>query len=163
MGLDISAYRRIEASSDYACDEQGNFDDWDNFLLVTGAHFPDHIEGLEDGGVYTYGTDSYGFRAGSYSGYNHFRNELAQMAGFEAADGRHAEAAWASTEGPFWELINFSDCEGKIGPVVSAKLLKDFQAFDEKARLKDEDFYEVYKDFTRAFTLAADHGLVDFH
>lgn len=163
MGLDISAYRRIEASSDYARDEDGNFEDWDNFLIVRGGHFPAHIAGLEDGGVYTYGSDSYNFRAGSYSGYNDFRNELAHLAGFEAADGRYAETAWASTEGPFWELINFSDCEGQIGPVVSAKLLKDFQAFDEKAKHKDEHFYDLYKDFTRAFTLASDHGLVDFH
>ena len=55
-------------------------------------------------------------------------NELATLAGYAGADD-----AWERTDGPFWELINFSDCEGVIGPKTSAKLAGDFAAFQEKA------------------------------
>ena len=66
---------------------------------------------------------------------------------------------------PFFELINFSDCEGSIGPVVSAKLARDFAEFDERARsLNDEGrhFYRLYKSWTTAFQMASDGGMVDF-
>ena len=36
---------------------------------------------------------------------------------------------------PFVELLNFSDCEGFIGPKTSAKLHADFLEWDEKAKV----------------------------
>ena len=69
----------------------------------------------------------------------------------------------------FVELIDFSDCEGTIGPIVAAKLAKDFAEHREKAAAyvaKQEDgdwILRKYTDFQEAFTLAALEGAVRFH
>ena len=69
------------------------------------------------------------------------------------------EAARAT---PFYELINFSDCEGFIGPKTSAKLAKDFAAWQEKAGERGW-FSEKYAQWRAAFELAANGGVVQFH
>lgn len=180
MGLDITAYRNLR-KIDAVFDVDGEPIDPItrepiDYSLKAYANndFPGRDEGLEDRAIYS-AEDSMGFRAGSYSGYNAWREELAKLAGYTAADytiyeqtkKRHDAGAWASTSGPFWELINFSDCEGVIGPVVSAKLAKDFAEFDDNARAhstaREDWFYPVYQDFRQAFEMAADKGAVDFH
>ena len=80
-----------------------------------------------------------------------------------------AKAAWANgAQGrPFFELIHFSDCEGIIGPKISAKLAKDFADNQAKADVYRVDeaswFREKYSDWRRAFEMAADNGAVEFH
>lgn len=75
----------------------------------------------------------------------------------------HAAGAWSAEAGPFWELINFSDCEGIIGPVVSAKLARDFQEYQEKANSQLTDYdLERYNSWRQAFELAAENGVVRF-
>lgn len=57
-----------------------------------------------------------------------------------------------------------SDCEGVIGPEVSAKLVKDFADFDERAKTRGgKYFYALYCDWRKAFEMAADGGAVSFH
>ena len=66
---------------------------------------------------------------------------------------------------PFVELLNFSDCEGFIGPKTSAKLHADFLEWDKKAKNFDSQnsyFYETYKEWTEAFKVASDGGCVIF-
>lgn len=176
MGLDISAYKGIE-KVDCVFDEDGDpidpstrqYVDYDARVYVN-PDFPGREEGVEDKGVYR-AKESMGFRAGGYSGYNAWREQLAQLAGYPAAEYtqwgrtqmRYDAGAWAATRGPFWELINFSDCEGVIGPVVSAKLAKDFQEFDERARAIGGSFYDKYQEWREAFEMAAENGMVRFH
>jgi len=87
--------------------------------------------------------------------------------------GKGAHEIWAdaTTKGPFVELINFSDCEGEIGPIVAAKLAKDFAEHQEKARTyvplhNDPDepdwWFNLYKDWRKAFEMASDGGSVCF-
>lgn len=65
---------------------------------------------------------------------------------------------------PFYELIDFSDCEGVIGPEVSAKLAKDFADWDEQAKRTLDDYdYEMYSNWHKAFKIASDGGAVIFH
>lgn len=67
-------------------------------------------------------------------------------------------------EGPFWELISFSDCDGIIGPLVSAKLAQDFGDFQPAADdHPDQHFRDMYARWRTAFETAADTGFVDFH
>jgi len=167
MGLDISAYPRLVPAPGDVAMTDGEPDDWQSYFVVrrdeiemTEAHFPGATEGLTPG---VYRRDGeFGFRAGSYGGYNQWRDQLARLAGWSGAT-----AAWddpKSVSGPFGRLINFSDCEGYIGPAPAAKLAADFAEYQHAAdRHPDEWFREQYSRWRKAFEMAADGGLVDFH
>ena len=162
MGLDITAYRNARKVEGVEVDSDGYPKDYDRFDLITGSeidytekNFPGRTSGIV-AGIYE-AEDSFGFRAGSYGGYNSWRNQLAQVAGF-----RGDHDVWDNhSEGPFVELINFSDCEGIIGPKVSAKLAKDFADHADKAG--DGYFRDKYDEWRKAFEMASDGGYVDFH
>jgi hypothetical protein len=160
MGLDITAYRKLVEQPDAELDEDGH-PVGDMVRFTENTDFPGRFAGLKEQTTYSY-QDAFGFRAGSYGGYNSWRRSLAQMVGYtdrEAWDGQ-AEGK------PFVELVNFSDCEGTIGPVVSAKLAKDFAEWDERAKQFSSDvfwFSDLYAKWRVAFDMAADGGAVDFH
>jgi len=161
MGLDITAYSKLQPTGDPEGEWLGGND----------SEFKSRADGLEAG---RYDHDkSIGFRAGSYSGYSEWRNELAKLAGYPAVrhesgykppEDLHSAGAWERTEGPFWELIHFSDCEGVIGPKTSAKLAADFATFQEKADAHpDQWFRDRYAKWREAFELASNDGAVAFH
>ena len=65
---------------------------------------------------------------------------------------------------PFFELINFSDCEGILGAPVCAKLAADFAKYQERANTSHDEWWrEKYAGWRRAFEMAADNGCVEFH
>lgn len=164
MGLDIDALEHVEFySSDYDMPSE----DYDNFLVLSIPYegFIDRADGLKEG-IYRRIGDSYSFRAGSYSGYNRWRRLLCEL-WFKLPP----ESVWSGVvkSGPFVELINFSDCEGFIGPRTSSKLADDF-ATNKDAILSrsggsvdSERFACTYNDFARAFALAAGSGAVAFY
>jgi hypothetical protein len=176
MGLDISAYRGID-KVDCVFDEDGDpidpvtreYVEYDVRAYVN-PDFPGRADGIEDKAIYK-ATESMGIACGAYSRYNRWRNELAQMAGYPLrsyeqyghAYQSHAEGAFTATEGPFWELICFSDCDGTIGPIASAKLAKDFAEWAERAKAVGGYFYDQYQQWRAAFEMAADNGMVRFH
>jgi len=127
MGLDITAYSNIKRLDAHLNDdgeavnnsngeqvEEYYFHAWKN------PSFPGRADELVDGAVYTY-EDCTGHGVG-YGGYYWWRNELAEMAGYpvgeyESGHGKEANhfgGVLNSDSGPFYELINFSDCEGFI-------------------------------------------------
>ena len=183
MGLDITAYRKL-TRLDAVFDADGEpinpetrepLDDYARFYV--NSDFPGREGGIEHNAVYAY-TEAHGFRAGSYSGYSVWREKLAALANYPQVEHERvqgyapsrvmssAAAAWSGKcEGmPFVELVNFSDCEGVIGPEVAAKLAKDFAEFEERAKaVGDERFYSCYCDWRKAFEMAADSGAVSFH
>ena len=176
MGLDITAWRgltridptnRRDETMPAPCGE-----------IVINRDFPDHAEGIEQG-WYT-AREAFSFRAGSYGGYNDWREWLAKLAGYPAYEPQpdetglthpkpehlHTVGAWRDPMPfkPFWWLINFSDCEGVIGPVVSKILARDFAAFQPQVDAVDHEYYRyLYGEWRHAFELAADHGAVEFH
>jgi hypothetical protein len=182
MGLDIAAYRGLTRAAEgeglhpeYA--EEADYEHgW--FRLYKNDEFPGRAGEIDDEGIYR-ATEEFGFRAGSYSGYNEWRDQLAALVGHPSEKHvvaasehlmlgdrwSHAASVWNNpAPGPFMELINFSDCEGTIGTTVSAKLAKDFADWQEKADAhEDEWFREKYADWRKAFEMAADNGCVVFH
>jgi len=176
MGLDITAHEKLTKVDGvkYIGGEVYNtalevVDDY-AFVAHKNGDFPGMADDIEDGCVYN-AADGFSFRAGSYGGYNAWRNELARIAGypkgFYSQFGQdrptYCASCWAGVQGPFSELINFSDCEGVIGTAVSQKLAADFEAFDAVAQtVSDFDFYRRYQDFRKAFTMAANGGAVQF-
>jgi hypothetical protein len=168
MGLDVTAYNKlnrlnVKTRGDGALVDAETGEEIGAYCYVSNPEdFLDRAATLENGGYYAY-SQSMAFPAGSYGTYNDWRNRLAALAGYPQVNGRHDEGAWVSTQGPFWELINFSDSEGTIDSVVAAKLLRDFEEFDAKAQTRTEDFYLRFSFWKRAFALAADGGAVRFH
>lgn len=166
MGLDISWYRECFEIKEPLLDSDG-VPKW-GFRAYINSHYPERAGQIKNGAVYGHG-DHGSFRAGSYGGYNDWREQLAKLAGcYEATgdDPRHAYSAgaWAATAGPFWELIHFADNEGVIGAEVSAKLAADFATFQERAdHHPDEWFCDRYRVWRFAFEQAAHNGAVDFH
>jgi len=190
MGLDISVISQmrpveipegIEKWSD-------EYYDWESergghlWTVYQMEHFPHQGEGLPDTEVVESLGEEYGFRAGSYSGYGEWRDDLATAAGYPGG----AQEVWSRADGgeygfPFEELINFPDNEGVIGPVASQKLYKDFVEQEEKIMKSIDEWYlkihptksydksdlkwfiDKYNDWKHAFKLASDNGMVIFH
>jgi len=177
MGLDITAHRKLTKLDTVFGSDGEPIDPVTRepleyaFKAYLNPDFPGRADEIIDRAIYT-SEDSMGLHAGSYSGYNHWREQLAELAGYIPEDyeqfGRARKSycmpCWNGAEGPFAELINFSDCEGVIGCSVSAKLAKDFADFQHKADAhEDERFRMKYAEWRCAFEMAADQGAVEFH
>lgn len=161
MGLDITVYRNLTPAPDAEVDEEGNPVEWDSHLLITQSlidmqekAFPGRLQ-LSAGIYHAEETDA--FRAGSYGGYSQWRNWLATVAGF--AD---AQAFWGTaTPGtPFYELINFSDCEGLLGAQACGRLAVDFAAIQPEGNEWQLALYEAWK---VSCEMAAQSGAIEFH
>lgn len=173
MGLDVSAYSQAK-KIDCHFNADGEPIDPKTGELIDGVQafvnpdYPERADEIEDRAVYSVG-DSAGMRAGSYGGYNQWREWLAELAGYEKGSYEQwgktydsfAATVWNGATGPFCELINFSDCEGIIGPKTSAKLLKDFEEHKDKAGGGYEG--DKYREWMELFRLAANGGFVSFH
>ena len=142
MGLDIQAFERLRPGQEDK--------DWH---LYQPEGVPDRSDGIA--GWYASDGESFRFRAGSYSGYNRWRDWLCKT-----FLGVNANEAWSDPDRfagrPFIELINYSDCEGFFGPVTSAKLAKDFA--DHAPAPDSGEYAAIYADWSKAFALAARGG-----
>jgi hypothetical protein len=175
MGLDILYASRVDFESRREPDTE-NYRDDIVFLFANDIIF-NQSDGISNG-EYLYEPGG-SFRAGSYSGYSRWRKMLACMIGWEIEElwGKVGtlihrneninnvldENGEADINIPFVELLNFSDCEGFIGPKTSAKLHADFLEWHDKAKsFKDggEYFYDLYQKWMKAFEVASDGGCV---
>lgn len=158
MGLDITACGKLTAVARHPEGEDEESLRIDQTSLdYTEKYFPGRTAGLAPG-IYS-PAETFPFRAGSYSGYGEWRNQLAIFAGWPSA--KHV---WENVDtGPFVELINFSDCEGYIGPQVAAKLAKDFADHAARAAKAEPWFAALYRSWRTAFEIASDGGCVVFH
>lgn len=176
MGLDITAYSKLELVGKHT-------EDWcDLYETHVQAFaydsFPRSFRGIEvvgnrdsfiEGGCYAFtdGTETHAFRAGSYSGYGRWRNDLAAQ--FNPAPVTFGDRGPCMAEPdpnlPFYELIWFADNEGTIGPEAAADLLADFRAHATayEPGASADYFRDKYTDWTRACELAANSGLISFH
>lgn len=167
MGLDITAYRQLKPAPEAELDSSGYPIDYGTFVIFqalewTEKNWPGRTGGLRRG-PHSF-AEQFRFRAGSYGGYNDWRDELSRF-----SQGKEAREVWAASSppGPFVELINFADNEGTIGAAVSAKLAKDFSDNFERATKhaagSGDEWLISYKNWLKAFELAADGGAVNFH
>lgn len=90
----------------------------------------------------------------SYSGYGYFREQIAIR-----ALGVEPEAVWSDEGGqykgkPFYEIIDFADNEGAIGPVTCAKLAKDFR--EHREAFLDSEWLTEYDQMTACLEAAAE-------
>ena len=166
MGLDITAYKRMKkVGTAESWDEYEDKFDWSTTFYFSGQPnkcYTEKAHGVDENSVYEY-EDCFGFYAGSYSGYNQWRNWLS-----ETFIGISAHDVWNNAEkyeeSPFYHLVNFSDCEGTIGTEVSANLSIDFAAHQDEVDALDceEWLKEKYTSWRKAFEMAADGGCINF-
>lgn len=139
MGLDIRTYtniRRVPPEEEKAVLEhpdgphEGAYEKGYAFPDIN-PHFPGREEGVEEV-PYAFDEDIH-FRAGSYSGHSVFRQHICNVLGLGVFRA-WIQSKGTDTHGPFEEFLNFSDCEGVIGPVVSKKLAADFVEHEKVAR-----------------------------
>jgi hypothetical protein len=172
MGLDIAAYSNLilvapEVKKALSRVPEISMGDGPRIMKMT--KISDRGEGSRcldmDAGDY-YGTESteeFDFRAGSYSGYGLFRRLLSEI--FLHSDPAEVWKTPKAYKGqPFYELVDFSDCEGVIGPEVSSKLHSDFvegraQFFEE---CEDEWYRQKYDDWTKALSISKENGALIF-
>lgn len=159
MGLDISAYEHVIYENDGRAVE----DPSEGFVRLShGTAFEERGNGLA-AGLYRHEGETIGFPCGPYSSYGEWRARLCR-----AILSVEPQAVWQNEEQfaaePFYELINFSDCEGVIGPLSSGRLAAAFKENREKfALIADGYDLKLYDNFASAFALAAHDGAVDFH
>lgn len=157
MGLDVTWYRQCQKT---------DHEDGADFEARNNPNYPQRSDQIEDRSFYV-ALASGGIACGAYSRYNRWREELAKMVGYPATGEdefhKHSASAWAASSGPFWELINFSDCEGTIGAGPSKKLVADFRQWKPQADAIGGEFADQYAKWQHAFEQASDNGCVDFH
>jgi hypothetical protein len=177
MGLDITAYSKLkEEGGESTIDEEYGESKIEGaiFFYENYEQHADRMKPLKTKTSYSH--DKYlGFRAGAYSGYSSWRNDLAKLAGYSACEepesmsSNYSETAWHADGGPFWELINFSDCEGTIGTDACKKLLKDFEKYKKVLDSSKDSgpefdyFVNKYDEWHKAVSLAANDGAIVFH
>jgi hypothetical protein len=168
MGLDITACEH--ASPVIPCDQDNEDHAYtDHIIAWVFEGFERSLRGLEMGVCYEVSGEMTEFRVGSYSSYHAWREELAQRA-LRVSAMTVGEYPSIFVNQPFFELINFSDDEGTIGPEAASDLAADFGALRAKiaarpwADPEDEAwFMEVYDQLQCAFERAAGGGgLVKF-
>ena len=159
MGLDIIAISKLVKTEDWTAE-------------ITIGSDPEYNKGIEEG-RYNTTTESRrtDFRVGPYSFYNQFRETLSRcMHGAEPLE------IWNSVEDykdkSFIELIDFSDCDGRLGGAVCEKLYEDF--VENRPKFKEyidtqgwfeekiEGYLGVYEDFMKAFEIGREEGVVIF-
>jgi hypothetical protein len=170
-GLDVTAYEGLSIVKSPKLTVDG-IPQSPNEVMLSPVEFEERFAGLQSGKVYKYQT-SFDFRAGSYSGYNYWRNELAKLAGYEQTsytlfngktELRYDATVWKAKKGPFWELIDFSDAEGVIGPNACKRIYKDFLQYETAAsKHPDEYFRSAYSDWKKAFSMCSKKGAIVFH
>jgi hypothetical protein len=199
MGLDISYHSGVEKVPDSEVPENVKpyndaYEKWERetedstlYHISEDTHFYNHLHPLETGWYKVYDVrdeDGYRgrtFRGGSYTGYNQWRNDLAESIGWLTG----TQGAWESGEDygpPFMELLNFSDSNGVIGSTVSKKLYNDFVDNEENVKKEVDSWYlklhptkeydtsdmkwfnEKYDNFKEAFRVASNSkfGFVHF-
>ncbi len=162
MGLDITAYSQLKDTGrpiDWAVDEVNAY------IPHNHQDFAKRCVEFTPGNAFEYEGELHA-HIGRYIAFGQWREKLAVLAGYSPVIGSYrpySAGAWASTEGPFWELINFTDCDGVLGTAVCQKLAKEFTDYEASARLLgDEDFLYTYLQFKAAVELASDGGAVVF-
>lgn len=165
MGLDVCAFGQITLTH-----EPGSAaEDTDELVAWENPSFPGSAAGLVDGAQYSHAVYVDGPSLG-YGRYSVWRDQLAKLAGYPLGvyeshgqeSKSHCVACWGGEKGPFAEQINFSDAEGDIGPVVSAKLFLDYECFAPAAESVGGEFWAIYQRFRDCFEVAKDGGAVRF-
>lgn len=172
MGLDATAYSHVELVAEHVAPRE--WCDDETHVFAWAYDFPRSYRGLAApavewdaryiGGrcyVSTNRTETNHVHA-SYSSHGRFRELLARAV---ERDARDYWNGGVGEDAPFYELINFADNEGCIGPDAASDLVADFAKHADQfaAVTDDEHWVRHYADWQRSVQLASNDGLINFH
>lgn len=164
MGLQITAHNRLELVDDCKIEEKEYFENTHSrvITLFDNPEFPYHIGSLKGQTLYKVKGQTFSFRSGNTRSFKDWKEWLAKVGGYN-----NLSDVWKTKQlGPFIELLNFSDSEGTIGPILSRKLSQDFNDYENNAIAMGGDLaygMDFYKNWKKAFNLAAkENGVVIF-
>ena len=159
MGVSFLTYKdahRLAVPADVEncpCCQADLFDLDGTFKVANAVDCADRLDGNEPG--WYRGTCVEGGLRLSYGGYSVLREQISKLA-LKATP----EKVWADPDAfegqPFATLINYSDCEGAIGPETCAILAADFGKYDMAASDQFESgWLEAYRTLFLNFAEAA--------
>ena len=154
--LDIRAYSKCKF--DRVWDEE--YYERNHDRLINVYRNADYDHGLsESEGLYTFDRSSH-FKIGHYNAYNWWKERLSYlMLGVSPEEVVKNPDRYDGE--PFYELINYSDCEGTFGTKTCAKLHRDFHDNMETViEENDKNFTSGYMRRMKAFEMAKDGGFV---
>lgn len=172
MGLDIIAYKELTVIEPKRYNPDTMWRPGES-MIWSETHFKGRGEGIEPLAYYKW-NDLFHFRAGTYSGYNEWREKLDKFRQYlmqqasEQSNETFTDQVKDADGHMFMELIDFADNEGVIGPVVSKKLHHDFKVNEKQAQtyaktIENGDYWlEKYALWQKAFDYAKDDGAVEF-
>jgi hypothetical protein len=169
MGLDITAYETATLVAVQPSTEKEIENAYDNNLVPAVAYTDfrralDGMAGQADTDVFHQGfAGSAWYEVSghslhlhwSYGGYMRFRELICEKLG-----STFAQVIAGPDTFPFYDLINFADNEGVIGPVAARRIADAFLAHPNL--LAGTDYEETYNEAAAAYVLAANTGLVYF-
>lgn len=156
MGLDVSVYQNIKVRD---LEDEDDYD-YEFQAFVPAPQWEHKIKNLNNGAYYT--GDSVGDLRSGYGSHYGFRVALCEIMYRTENEWIHGEL---NENMPFYELIDFSDCEGCLDWEISEKLYNDFISNHEAAmryfKVKP-NFKDKYIEWTEIFRLGKDKGVVSF-
>lgn len=181
MGLDVMAVKNAKLIENPTVNEA------EDLTKIYHGYFGDQCGDLKDGGHYDYDEHKWFCRM-SYGRYSYFRNDLAKIGGWpefivpkpsyddpdydnKSYYHRHPNVAAIynqdgdEVEGPFVEVVCFSDCEGFISADFCKKLHADFVNHQSKAEelfSDNESFLNMYNGLRDAFEFGSHSGFVQY-
>lgn len=162
MGLSAAPFRTATLTEPHERTDQCPEDDH-VLAFILDPDFHRSLRGLKAGRCYKVSDPEVTVRS-SYSGHNRFREELARVF-LGVTPGSIWDDPDIYADRPFFELIQFADNEGTIGPEAAADLATDFtegrDRWEADPRLQPWA-RETYVEWAAAFEAAAGGGLVRF-
>lgn len=181
MGLDIGYYKlgkKVEVDDTIETWSEEFYDKYGHDLIWLNNDY--EMEQSDDLDGFYSAERLGGFRAGSYSGYGQYRRTLRRLSIVAMAENKELDEKYKD-EIPFDLQLNFSDCEGFIGPFSSVTLRDQYREFhgpiikdiikmakygvktdiyQSISRDELEYFAEKYMDWKEAFEETSNVGVV---
>ena len=180
MALTVNVHRTATRLDEHTCDDMDACREAGHHWLFADLGFEASLRGLEPitvgktpwPGIGEYVAGAGWFKVSApdwganypnypYGAHSAFRDALAML-----VLGVSAETVWADPgayrDRPFFELIQFADNEGNIGPLACADLAADFAEHKRDAVGCDLAFQDDYRRWSDACHAAAGTGVLDF-
>ena len=155
MGLDTRVYDNVKIADFIKIEDE---DDYDFITYVASPSWDFKIKNLEKDRKYNGDRVSLDDIAYSYGTHNRFREHLIKMMRRNDLVDYKGEIAWDAlvkeNRLPFYDFINFSDCEGVLDWEINEKIYKDFNDWHNEAKEyfeQDSWAYRNYKSWLSSF------------
>ncbi|KVR56614.1 hypothetical protein WK18_01035 [Burkholderia ubonensis] len=147
--------RDVDAASDSTETSLKDSCSEDIVVVAGNADCPQNAEGLEVGASYEFEAEQWFRVSANRHEYWNWLNQLADLVSY------YWENLDADGIGPFGELIHYGPHAGTIGTIASAKLVADFDRWDQCAQsFTNDTFYKLYAFMRSMFQYAATDGAV---